>query len=60
MVGYYLCPKSVDMGPLLKWAEQQVGPITCVSIEQAQKDVEEMAKAENGPEVLAHHLWELL
>jgi len=60
MVGYYLYSKSVDMGPLLKWAEQQVEPITGVSIHEAMKSDEEMAQVEGDPEVLAHHLWGFL
>ena len=53
-------PKSVDMGPLLKWAEQQEEPITSATIHNAQEDDDEMAKVENDPEVLAHHLWGFL
>ena len=60
MVSYYLYSKSVDMGPLLKWAEQQKEPITTVMMHEAQRVDVEMRKVETDPEVLAHHLWGFL
>ena len=56
MVSYYLYSKSVDMGPLLKWAEQQTEPITNARMHEAQKEDFEMGSLETDPEVLAHHL----
>ena len=60
MVSYYLYSKCVDMGPLLKWAEQQTEPLTAASIEEALLSDPEVRKITNDPEVLAHHLWGFL
>ena len=59
-MGYFLYSKCVDMGLLLKWAEQQAEPIDLVSIKDAQKMGGELSKLVNDADVLAHHLWGLL
>ena len=60
MVSYYLYSKNVDMGPLLKWAEQQKEPITGMTMAEAEKSEVDMAKLDADPEVLSHHLWGFL
>ena len=60
MVSYYLYSKNVDMGPLLKWAEQRKEPITNAMMQNAARADGEVGKLETDPEVLAHHLWGFL
>ena len=75
MVSYYLYSKNVDMGPLLKWAEKQLNPISgflaATVVGTAKRLVEQddlkeddercpTSTVEADPEVLAHHLWGFL
>ena len=60
MVGYYLYSRCVDMGPLLKWVEQQTEPIDLDGIVSAQKTGGDLSKLVNDADVLAHHLWGFL
>ena len=59
MVSYYLYSKSVDMGPLLQWAEKQTTPITTASLLEPQK-LKKFPVTTSDPEVLSHHLWGFL
>ena len=60
MVSYYFYSRSVDVGPLLKWAGQQAEPTATAMVHEAQKDDFDMGNVDTDPEVRAHHLWGFL